>query len=991
MDEVLEGNKLDQLKQSLQGALYTDHTLKTLYATDASAYREMPLAVAIPEIKDDIRTLIRFANENNLSLIPRTAGTSLAGQVVGGGIVVDVSQYFTAIEEVNQQEQWVRVQPGVIRDDLNHYLKTYGLFFAPETSTSNRAMIGGMVGNNSCGLHSPVYHTTRENIISIKGFLADGTETEFKSLSKQAFEDKCEGKTSVSPLEQQIYQEVRDMLGDPDVQEEIRNEFPNPAIKYRRNTGYAIDALLNMEPFGGDEPFNFCKLIAGSEGTLFFITEIKCNLIPLPPPEIGLACMHFDSVDESLRANIIAREKGAGACELIDHHVIDRVKDSREQQKNAFFIEGSPKAVLIVEFRRETKDEIEKITDELINEVKKQELGYAYPVVYGDDTKKVWTLRKAGLGLLGNKPGDAKAVPVIEDTAVSVWDLPDYIKEFNEILHKHNMECVHYAHAGDGELHLRPIINLKTKEGHKQFREIAEEIAALVKRYRGSLSGEHGDGRLRGEFINMMVGDKNYELIKKVKFIFDEKDIFNPGKIVNTPPMDTSLRYKVDQETKTYNTYFDWSKNFGILRAAENCNGTGDCRKTEVSGGTMCPSYMATRDEKDTTRARANILREVLTNSDALNPFASEEIKDVMDLCLSCKGCKNECPSDVDVGKMKAEFQQQYYDKKGVPFRTWMIGNFTKANQLASVAPGIYNFLFTNKFTSGIAKSIMGFAKNRSLPLLHNTTLKKWYKKNKANDFGVPNAKKDKGTVYLFADEFTDFNDTPIGITTLKLLTHLGYDVYIPKHTESGRTYLSKGLVRNAKKVASKNVELLKDRVGKDTPLLGIEPSCILTFRDEYPEILDKEQLEDAKSLAPNCLLIDEFLNAEIKNGNLTPDLFTTDSRKIKLHGHCHQKALTNLDYTRHILSLPQNYAVEVIPSGCCGMAGSFGYETEHYDVSMKIGSLVLFPAVKYSAPETLIAAPGTSCRHQIADGVGKKARHPVEILYNALNPDYAT
>lgn len=974
--------KLQQLGASLEGEFYFDKTIRTLYATDASAYREMPLAVALPKSADDIKKLIAFARSEKTSLIPRTAGTSLAGQVVGKGIIVDVSKTFTSIIELNRDEHWVRVQPGVIRDELNMFLKPHGLFFGPETSTANRAMIGGMVGNNSCGSNSVVYRSTREHLLEVKAILSDGSDAAFKAVDAETFHSKCEGDT----LEAGIYRKVRSLLGNYDNQVEIRKEFPKKSVE-RRNTGYAVDLLVDTAPFtaGGPE-FNFCKLIAGSEGTLAFLTEIKLNVVPLPPKETGLLCVHFNTIDEALRANLVGLKYHPSASELIDHYILECTKDNIEQRKNRFFVQGDPGAILVIEFTKETRQEITLIANEVEAEMRVAGLGYHFPLLFGDDTKKIWTLRKAGLGLLSNLPGDEKAVPVIEDTAVDVNDLPDFIAEFNVILKKHNLYSVHYAHAGSGEIHLRPIINLKTKEGNHLFRVIAEEIATLVKKYHGSLSGEHGDGRLRGEFIKQMVGEKNYQLLRDIKYTWDPENIFNPHKIVDTPAMDTMLRYTPGQQTPKFNTIFRFYKQ-DILQHAEQCNGSGDCRKTHLSGGTMCPSFMATRNEKDTTRARANILREFLTNSDKLNRFDHKEIYEVMDLCLSCKGCKSECPSNVDVAKLKAEFMQHYYDANGVPFRSRLIAGFNKSAKLGSIVPGLYNFAVTNKFISAFIKRIAGFAVDRSMPTLYKTTVFAWYKKHKTNkQLAAHKEKKWPGKkLYLFCDEFTNYNDTEIGIKAILLLEKLGYEVEIPKHEESARAWLSKGLIRDAKKIINKNIALLTPLVTAQTPLIGIEPSAILTFRDEYIDLADEDQLEAAKAMSKNVFTIDEFIAKEVDAGNITKDLFSKEKRQVKLHGHCQQKALSSVAPTVKILSLPENYKVDTIPSGCCGMAGSFGYEKEHYELSMKIGELVLFPAIRNHADDSIIAASGTSCRHQVKDGTGKKAQHPVEILYDAL------
>jgi FAD/FMN-containing dehydrogenase/Fe-S oxidoreductase len=969
---------LKRLKKELEGDLFADNFSRILYATDASAYREMPLAIVRPKTVEDLKKLVAFAGKNQVTLIPRTAGTSLAGQVVGNGIVIDISKYFTHIIEINKEEHWVKVQPGVVLDELNNVLEPLGLFFGPETSTSNRCMIGGMLGNNSCGSHSIIYGSVRDHTLEVKALLSDGSEVIFNNLTEKEFQDKC----ALQNLEGDIYRNIRDTLSDPVNQEEIRRGFPDPEIK-RRNNGYAIDLLLETQPFAKNGiPFNFCRLIAGSEGTLAIATEIKLNLVPVPPKVKGVICVHLQSVEESFYANLIALKYNPGAVELMDNIILSLTKENITQLRNRFFIQGDPGALLIIEFARETKEEILAIYEKLVAELKAGGYGYHFPLLFGSDINKVWALRKSGLGILSNMAGDAKPVSLTEDTAVNPKLLPDYIHEFNQLLAKYQLSCVYHAHIGSGELHLRPVLNLKEAKDVGLFHTMALETARLVKKYRGSLSGEHGDGRLRGEFIPLMVGDHNYNLLKKVKMTWDPGNIFNAKKIVDTPPMNSQLRYEPGQKVRKIKTYFDFSVTQGIIRAAEKCNGSGDCRKSEIIGGVMCPSYMATRNEDATTRARANILREFLTHSGKKNPFNHKEIYKVMDLCLSCKGCKSECPSNVDMAKLKAEFLQHYYNVHGVPLRTLAIAYITRINKLASVMPGIYNTMITHKLISGLIKKAVGFAKERSMPKLASMTLSKWAKKNISHmNAAISTDKK----IWLFIDEFTNYNDVEIGIKTIKLLHKLGYHIAVPNHKESARTFLSKGLVRKAKAIANKNVQLLSDTVTPDMPLVGIEPSCILTFRDEYPDLVDVSLREKAKILAKNALFIDEFLAREIEKGNILPGAFTTDSREIKLHGHCQQKALISTECTKKILSLPVNYQVTEIKSGCCGMAGSFGFEKEHYPVSMKVGELVLFPEVRKAGKEVIIAAPGTSCRHQIKDGTGREAVHPVEVLYEAL------
>ena len=964
------------LRGTFTGDLYTDDLWRMIYATDASAYREVPFGVARPRHAEDIKALITFSRKHSIPLIPRTAGTSLAGQVVGNGLIVDVSRYMTEILEINKEEHWVRVQPGVILDELNKFLEPYGLFFGPETSTSSRCMIGGMVGNNSCGAHSILYGSTRDHVISVKTLLADGSEVEFKEISPEELRQKTTGES----LESTIYRTFYEILSDPENQEEIRKEFPKPSI-HRRNTGYAIDLLLETDPFTGNGvPFNLSKLLAGSEGTLAFSTEIKLNLVPLPPKHKALICVHCHTVAEALEGNLVALKYNPGAVELMDKAIMNCTKDNITQRKNRFFIEGDPGAILIIEFASETKEEILVLARDLENEMRSAGYGYHFPVIFPPDLKKVWDLRKAGLGVLSNYPGDRKPVPVTEDTAVSPEDLPGYIKEFRELLERLHLECVFYAHVGSGELHLRPVLNLKDPADVELFHTVALETAKLVKKYRGSLSGEHGDGRLRGEFIPLMIGERNYSLVKQIKQAFDPEGIMNPKKIVDTPKMNSSLRFEPGKKTKEITTVFDFSSSHGILRAAEQCNGSGDCRNTFLTGEGMCPSYQVLKDENTTTRARANILREFLTRSPKTNPFDHKEIYEVMDLCLSCKACKSECPSNVDIAKLKAEFLQHYYDANGISLRSWLIANITSINRLGSFIPGIFNFFLKNSFFSGIIKNLLSFAPKRNVPLLYKITLAVWAK----NYAQILTGK--KGKVFLFADEFSNFNDVELGIKAVKLLNKAGYEVEIPDALESGRTFLSKGLIRKAQKIANKNITLLKDQITDETPLIGIEPSAILTFRDEYPELVDPALKEDALSLAKNALLFDEFfVNITDRSGQPLSSIFTREKRTIKLHGHCHQKALASMDPTLKMLSIPENFQVDLIKSGCCGMAGSFGYEKEHYQVSMKVGELILFPEVRKAAEDTIIAASGTSCRHQIKDGTGRNAYHPIEVLFDAL------
>ena len=954
----------------MQGELMTDNLSRALYATDASVYRKLPVAVAYPKNIEDIKALIAFANRSKVGLIPRTAGTSLAGQCVGDGIVVDVSRHFTDILELDEQKKQIRVQPGVVRDELNQYLKPFGLFFGPNTSTSNRCMIGGMVGNNSSGTTSIQHGVTRDKVVAMQCILSDGSEASFLELSKETFKEK----QNENSLEGSIYSKLATELSDEQNQRNISEDFPKESI-HRRNTGYAVDELLKNNVFGNHvEGFNLCKLLAGSEGTLAFTTEITLQLDDLPPPFSAMVATHYHTLEDCLGDVAPVMQHNLHTCEMMDKVILDCTKNNRAQLANRFFVDGDPAGILMLEVKADTENDLQNQLDGLLKTLEKSGLSYANPVLRGDDINKAVELRKAGLGLLGNMVGDRKAVACIEDTAVALEDLKDFIAEFTQIMKGYGQEAVYYAHAGAGELHLRPILNLKKSEDVALFRSITTDVAKLTKKYKGSFSGEHGDGIVRAEFIPMMIGEDNYNLLKRVKTAFDPNNIFNPGKIVDAFPMDESLRYEVDRKEPEVTTLMDFSDSEGILKAAEKCNGSGDCRKNHTMNGGMCPSYHATKNERDTTRGRANALREFLTNSEKTNRFDQQELKEVFDLCLSCKACASECPSNVDVAALKAEFLYQYQETNGYPLRSKLFAYNTKINAWGSKFTGLTNAIYGSKTLSGLLKKITGTAVERNLPKVYNFDFGKHLEKRSAN----PSKRK----VVLYLDEFTKYLDVEVGKDAIELLCGLGYDVQL-FYAESGRTYLSKGFLKQAKKLVAKNMEGLKAILKHDIPIVGLEPSAILSFRDEYQRLHDDKEL--LKKLASCSFLIEEFLALEISAGRITSESFTTEHKTIKIHSHCHQKALSNQKVTFDVLNLPKNYKVSIITSGCCGMAGSFGYEKEHYETSMKVGNLKLFPAVKKSDLETLIAANGTSCRHQIKDGTERDAQHPVSILRKAL------
>jgi len=978
---VWSHSELENLAIHFEGKLYLDQSqtseiARKIYSTDASVYQVKPIAVAVPANYKDIKRLILFAKKHKTSIIPRGAGTSLAGQVVGNGIVMEVASSLSRIIQLNKKEKSVWVEPGIIRDDLNKQIENSGLFFGPETSTSNRALLGGMVGNNSCGLHSIVLGNVRDHLLETRAILSDGSEIHTHPLSNEEFYKK----TSLNNLEGNIYKEIHRILNNPQLQNLIKSRFPKTEIK-RRNSGYALDALMEMQPFNPTgHPFNLSALIAGSEGTLAIVYSLKLNLLDVPAVEVALICIHCHSIQESLQANIVALTHQPMASELVDDYILSFTENHPNFQKDRDFIEGKPAAILMVEFRSSSRDDLNLQVAACIKSLKDSKIGYAYPVLDKNTIDKGWGIRKAGLGLIRNAISKKQPVNLIEDCAVSPLDLPNYIAEIQALLAKYKVEAAYYAHAGAGELHIEPFLDINSAEGKILFRTILSETVDILKKYQGSLSGEHGDGRLRGEYIEKMMGKELLDLFKEIKGIFDPFQILNPGKIVNSPPMDEEFRIS-NSEGYKIKSFFNYGDFENPLRLAEKCSGSGDCKKTALTGGTMCPSFMATLDEKDSTRARANMLRQILSEPSE-NPFSSPELNEILDLCLSCKGCQTECPSGVDITKLKAETLQQKYLTDGIPWRTQMIGHFPLLQNLARKFAPIYNFLIEFPVSSILIKTLLGFSWERSLPKVHFHSLEDWFKKYAKK---YPQNKFKHGSIYLFADEFTNYNEVDLGKKTVLLLNELGFGVKIPHGVISGRSYLSKGMLIEAKKIAEKNIEILSNIINAEEPFIGIEPSAILTFRDEIPDLVSPEFRELALQISKNCLLVDEFLSLQMKDKKILKSDFTKNVKKIILHGHCHQKSIAGLVSTRHVLSFPENQEVELLPTGCCGMAGSFGYEKKHYKLSQQIANLVLFPRVLAAKDSVIIASNGTSCRHQLQDGIEKTGLHTVEIMYDSL------
>lgn len=962
-----------ELAAALAGDLRTDDTHRILYATDASVYRELPRAVALPRTEADLVACVRFAARYGVPLTPRAGGTSLAGQAVGSGLVVDCSKYLRGIVEINVEAGYAVVEPGVIRDQLNDALRPLGFWFGPNTSTANRCTMGGMFGNNSCGSTSITVGATRDHVLEARVVLADGTVHDIMAGARVRGEDEGARDAPGSARLTAAYAFLDEVLTDPARRDAIAAAYPKPEIE-RRNTGYALDLLARQAPYDpAGPPLNLCTLLAGSEGTLALTARLKVRILPLPPPAAALAALHFNSVDAAMRATQVVMRQRPFMCEVMDDTILRLARSNPDQARNAArMVHGDPRAILMVEFRavdQTAAHGLATVLDDLLaDKLPPEHHPTANIVLEGADVPRAWALRAAGLGILGNMVGDAKAVACIEDTAVALPDLAAYIAEVEDLMTRYNQEAVYYAHAGAGEIHLRPVLNLKTTAGRRDFYHITRDVARLVKKYRGSLSGEHGDGRVRAAFLPEMLGPEVYGLLVDLKRAFDPRGILNPGKIVEAPPMDESLRYEADVTPPSYETAFDFGAEGGLLRAAEKCNGSGDCRK--MAGGAMCPSFRALREEKHSTRGRANLLREVLTQNQHDDPFAHPGLNEALDLCLSCKACTAECPSTVNMTHLKAEVLHQRGDRS---LRTRMVAANETLYRLGGLLPGLANFGL--RHGEKWLKRAIGIAPARSLPPIPDQSLRAWFRKRK-HPRNTP-----RGPIYLFGDEFVNYQDTSVGRATVRLLERLGYEVRWPEHAGSGRAQLSKGWLSEAIDLATRNVHILAPLVSADAPLVGIEPSAVLGFRDEYPRLLRGDTHDEALHLAAHAYTLDEFLHRELTADRLGPTDFGPAKHRLVLHVHCHEKALGSPAHSAAALALPPNFAVTLLDSGCCGMAGSFGYEAEHYDLSVQIAEQSLLRHLRPLAPETVIVASGTSCRHQVKDLLGRRAVSTAEAL----------
>ncbi|HEU4345587.1 MAG TPA: FAD-linked oxidase C-terminal domain-containing protein [Candidatus Binatia bacterium] len=947
-----------ELKKRVDGDLHFDRTSRLLYSTDASMYQIEPIGVVVPRHKGDVQAVIEVANKLSVPVLPRGGGTSLAGQAVGRAVVLDFSKYMRNVLEVNREELWCRVQPGLVQDELNAHVRSMGLQFGPDTSTSNRATIGGMIGNNSAGAHSLTYGKTLDHVVELTVLLSDGSEVVLKDLSPDAVENKSRSDS----LEGRIYREILRLAREH--QKEILARYPKIM---RRVSGYNLDEFIKPQPF------NLSRILVGSEGTLGIVVEAKMRLVP-KPKWTALDVIHFDDDIVALEASQAILETHPYALESTDRMVLDLARGNIEQSRKLGFVQGNPSSLLMVEYAGDTEESVKEQVDKLEALRQAQGIGYAATLAFKpEEVKAIWGVRKAGLGLLLGTKGDKKPIAFVEDTAVEPKRLPEFITRFRGIITRHNAIAGYYGHCSVGCMHIRPLINLKEESEVQKMVSIADQIADLVLEFNGAMSGEHGDGLARSHFNRKLFGPALYEAFRQVKRAFDPKNLMNPGKIVDAPAMTESLRISPAYKTWQPTTTLDFSGQGGFAAAVEMCSGMGECRKK--LDGTMCPSYMGTLDEEHSTRGRANALRAVLSGQVAKEEFTGKRLYEVMDLCLECKACKAECPSNVDMAKLKYEFLDHYHRANGLPLRNRVFGGIEKLNRVGSRLAPLSNWMANSGVNRWLMEWLAGIDRRRPLPQFASESFEEWFRQHAADGDGA------KGEIVLFHDTFNNFNTPKVAIAATRFMERAGYRVLLIDKKCCGRPMISKGMLGEAKENAAWNVDRLAPYAERGVPIVGLEPSCLLTLRDEYPEFV---KTPAAKRVAERVFLFEEFVLREQSAGRV-PLKFTGNGHKALLHGHCHQKALVGTAPTIAVLKTA-GFQVSEIDSGCCGMAGSFGFEKEHYDLSVAIGSRRLGPAVKAAASDVEIVAPGISCRQQIEHLTGRKPKHPAELLWEAVS-----
>ena len=951
---------VEDLKGLVEGEVRFDPMTRALYSTDASIYQVEPIGVVLPKSEEDVVAVVETAARHGVPVLPRGGGTSLAGQAVGRAVVLDFSKYMRRVLEIDAEQGWVRTEPGIILDELNQHLAPHGVQFAPDPSTSNRGNVGGALGNNSCGAHSILWGKTVDNVAELEVVLSDGSRTSLGPLTRE----QVEARARAEGLEGGIYRRLAE-IGEAE-RDEVLARYPSIQ---RRVSGYNLDELT------GDDGFDSARFVIGSEGTLVTITEARLKLVPLPRFK-GLAVLHFRDVNESMEATVAALELEPAAIELVDEMIVRQARTNLAYSRMMDFVEGDPGALLLAEFYGDSEAEVESKLDGIERRMAAGGLGYAVRRMSDSAQQaKVWAVRKAGLGLMMNVTGDAKPLPFVEDTAVAPEHLPEYVRRFDEIVRDHGTTAGYYGHASVGCLHIRPLIDLKRGEDVERMASISAAISDLVLEFGGAMSGEHGDGLVRSVWNEKMFGPRIYEAFRNVKAAFDPQGIMNPGKIVDSPPMTNDLRYTPGYRPLQLRTGLGYSAEGSFAGAVEMCNGQGACRK--VTSGTMCPSYMVTRDEEHSTRGRANALRAAMSGALPVDSLTSRRLYDVLDLCLECKGCKAECPSNVDMAKLKYEFLDRYHKANGYPLRNRMFASVAALGKAGSFMAPVSNWLLESEGGKELLDRYAGIDRRRQLPSFASQTFEQWFRaRGETNGVGG-----DRGAVVLLADTFTNYNHPELGRAAVKVLERLGYSVVVPSMACCGRPMLSAGMIDRARANAAANVDAVYPFVEQGARVVGLEPSCLLTFRDDYKDLLEGDRR--VSSIADASMLIEELVAEAMADGSdLGP---TSEPGKVLFHGHCHQKALVGTGAAMDVLRSLPGCDAEEIESGCCGMAGSFGMEKEHYDVSMRIGEQGLFGPIRAAEDDVTVVSEGVSCRQQIADGTGANAKHLVEVLADAI------
>jgi FAD/FMN-containing dehydrogenase/Fe-S oxidoreductase len=941
------------LRSRVRGELRFDKVSRALYSTDASVYQIEPLGVLIPQSQADVVEAVRICHEFRCPITMRGGGTSQAGQAIGDGLQIDISKYVNRLVEVNPEERWARVEPGIVLDELNAQLKPHNLRFAPDITTASRATLGGMIANNSSGARSVLYGKTIDHVLELKVALSDGAVAHFGEVDGPELMRKCSGES----LEADCYRTVRRLA----IQHAEEVDCRYPKIM-RRVGGYNLDEFVSP-----GRPFNMAKMIVGSEGTLGIVLEAKVALVPLPKHKSVLT-VEFPTVLDALGATPIILRHKPSAVEVMDKFILDHTSQNPALDLiKKSFLGGDPGGLLCVEFYDDRAEALRPRMEAVEADLR----GIATHCHYAMDLpsqQRIWGVREAALGLSTSMKGDAKSISFVEDTAVAPEKLRDFIDRFLGIIRKHDTVAGIYAHASVGCLHVRPVVNMKTESGVRKFESIANEVSDLVLEFGGSLSAEHGDGLVRSPFMRKMFGPVLYEAFRTIKRTFDPLGILNPGKIVDAPPITSNLRFGAGYQTPNPPTWFDYSGYGGMGGAVEMCSGVGACRKKLE--GTMCPSFMATRDEMHSTRGRANVLRLAMAGRLGEAGLGDKGVKQVLDLCLECRACKSECPVGVDMSRFKSEFLADYWKRHGVSLRARALGHVHGLAQVAAPVAPLANAIAQSALGRWLNERILGIDARRTPPAWATRTLEQ----------SVASAP--EPDVYLFKDTFTNFYHPEVGTAAIALLNSLNLGAALAPNVCCGRPLISQGLLEEARDCAARNVERLLPAARRQLPIVFCEPSCLSSVKEDLPDLLRGEAKQQALAIAHQCVSLEEFLETR-HPGKLR---LRAGPKRVLLHGHCHQKSMGLLAPAKALLGRIPGAEVIDLDAGCCGMAGSFGYAKDHFEVSRLIAERKLLPAARAMSSDDVLVAAGVSCRHQVHDLASREAIHPAVLLSRLLD-----